>query len=70
MTNEKFSKLFGGPPRQSEARITKREMDIASSIQKVTEKIIFNMASYTKKINWCRKFMFIWWCSIKLCGNN
>ena len=50
MTNEKFSKLFGGPPRQSEARITKREMDIASSIQKVTEKIIFNMASYTKKL--------------------
>ena len=30
MTNEKFSKLFGGPPRQPEARITKREMDIAS----------------------------------------
>ena len=50
MTNEKFSKLFGGPPRQPEARITKREMDIASSIQKVTEKIIFNMASYTKKL--------------------
>jgi len=50
MTNEKFAKLFGGPARKPETKITKREMDLASSIQKVTEKIIFNMASYTKKL--------------------
>jgi len=50
MTNEKFAKLFGGSARKPEAKITKREMDLASSIQKVTEKIILNMASYTKKL--------------------
>ena len=50
MTNEKFSQLFKIKPRISESRISQIHMDIASSIQKVTEKIIFNMAKYTKKI--------------------
>jgi len=50
MTNEKFSKLFGGKARISDSLITQREMDIASSIQKVTEKIIIQMAKYAKKI--------------------
>jgi carbamoyltransferase len=44
MTNSKFSRLFGGPPRLAESEITQKEMDIARSIQKVTEKIIFNIA--------------------------
>jgi len=50
MTNQKFADLFGGKARKPESRITQQEMNIASSIQKVTEKIIFNMASYAKKI--------------------
>ncbi len=50
MTNKNFSDLFGGPGRNPESRITKREMDIACSIQKVTEKIILTMAKYVKKI--------------------
>ena len=37
MTNKKFDELFGGPPRTSEAELTQREMDLAASIQKVTE---------------------------------
>ena len=44
MTNEKFNQLFDGPPRTSEAEITKREMDIARSIQAVTEEIVLRMA--------------------------
>ena len=40
MTNKKFDKLFGGPPRKVESAITQREMDIARSIQVVTEEII------------------------------
>jgi carbamoyltransferase len=36
MTNDKFHKLFGGPPRESEAGLSQREMDLAASIQKVT----------------------------------
>jgi len=46
MTNRKFSKLFKGPPRKSESRITQREMDIAASIQAVTEEIILKMANH------------------------
>jgi len=44
MTNKKFDSLFGGPPRKSEAKLTQREMDLAASIQHVTEEIIVNLA--------------------------
>jgi len=44
MTNEKFNALFDGPPRKSESEITQREMDIARSIQVVTEEIVLRMA--------------------------
>ncbi len=44
MTNEKFDALFGGPARQSESEITQREMDIARSIQVVTEEIVLKIA--------------------------
>lgn len=44
MTNEKFHKLFGGPPRISETDLTQRDMDLAASVQKVTEEIIIKMA--------------------------
>tara|TARA_B100000787_G_scaffold138549_1_gene107427 strand:- start:825 stop:2663 length:1839 start_codon:yes stop_codon:yes gene_type:complete len=44
MTNNKFDKLFGGPPRTSEMKITQREMDLAASVQKVTEDIIIQIA--------------------------
>ena len=50
MTNENFSNLFGGPARKPDSRITQREMDIAASIQKVTEKVIIYMAKYAKKL--------------------
>ena len=44
MTSKEFNKLFGGPPRKSETKITQREMDIAASIQKVTEQIVIKLA--------------------------
>ena len=44
MTNKKFDKLFGSPPRIAESKLTQREMDIAASIQKVTEEIIIKLA--------------------------
>ncbi|MFC1645642.1 carbamoyltransferase [Candidatus Omnitrophota bacterium] len=50
MTNKNFNKLFGGPPRKPESQITQREMDIASSIQEVTEEIMLKMARYVKKV--------------------
>ena len=44
MTNDKFAALFGGPARTSEAEITQREMDLAASIQKVTEIVVMRLA--------------------------
>ena len=44
MTNKKFDNLFGGSPRRSESELTQREMDLAASIQKVTEDIIILLA--------------------------
>jgi len=44
MTNKKFDALFGGPPRTSEAELTQREMDLAASVQKVTEDIVVQVA--------------------------
>jgi carbamoyltransferase len=46
MTNGKFNKLFGGPPRKPEKKITQREMDIAASVQKVTEEIMLRIGRY------------------------
>ena len=44
MTNKKFDALFGGPPRKPETELTQREMDLAASIQKVTEDIVVELA--------------------------
>lgn len=49
MTNSRFAKLFSGPPRKPETEITQREMDIAASIQSVTEDIIMRMANHVHK---------------------
>lgn len=43
MTSDKFHDLFGGPPRTSEDRVTQREMDLAASVQKVTEEVMLRM---------------------------
>ena len=57
MTNKRFNKLFGGPPREAESELTQREMDLAASIQKVTEEIIVklakNIAKETHQKNLC-----------------
>ena len=43
MTNDKFHDLFGGPARQSEEHVTQREMDLAASIQAVTEEVVLRL---------------------------
>ena len=49
MTSRKFHRLFGGPPRKPESRITQREMDLAASIQCVTEEVMLRTARYAKE---------------------
>ncbi len=54
MTNAEFARLFDGPPRDPESSITQREMDLAASIQKVTEDIVLRMARYAKELTGAR----------------
>ena len=44
MTSKKFDDVFGGPPRQPESELTQREMDLAASVQAVTEEVIIKLA--------------------------
>lgn len=46
MTSRKFHDLFGGPPRKPESKLQQKHMDLASSVQAVTEKAIMNMARH------------------------
>lgn len=49
MTNAAFDDLFGGPPRKPESQITQREMDIAASIQAVTEEAVVAVAQHARE---------------------
>jgi len=57
MTNAAFDRLFGGPPRKPESRVTQREMDLARSVQEVTEEAMLRMARHihqeTRERNLC-----------------
>ncbi|MBI4514607.1 MAG: carbamoyltransferase [Deltaproteobacteria bacterium] len=54
MTNERFAALFGGPPRRRETRITRREMDLAASVQQVTEEVVLRMAGHARELTGMR----------------
>jgi carbamoyltransferase len=49
MTNAKFHRLFGGPPRKPESKLTQREMDLARSVQEVTEEAMLRMARHVRR---------------------
>ncbi|MGI9489819.1 MAG: carbamoyltransferase family protein [Geminicoccaceae bacterium] len=49
MTNQRFDDLFGGPPRVSEELVTQREMDLAASVQVVTEEVMIRLARSIRK---------------------
>jgi carbamoyltransferase len=49
MTNRAFDKLLGGPPREPESRLTQREMDLARSVQEITEEVVLKMARYVRR---------------------
>ena len=48
MTSEKFHTLFGGPPREPEGKLTQKEMDLARSVQEVTEEVMIRMARHAR----------------------
>ncbi|MGB7740126.1 MAG: carbamoyltransferase C-terminal domain-containing protein, partial [Steroidobacteraceae bacterium] len=49
MTNERFDALFGGPPRSPESRLGQKEMDLAASVQAVTEEVVLKLARSVAK---------------------
>ncbi len=53
MTNGQFAELFDGPARKPESEISKREMDLARSIQEVTEEIVLRMARHAHETTGC-----------------
>lgn len=50
MTNKKFHRLFGGPPRKPESLLTQHDMDLARSVQEVTEEVMLRMARHIHKV--------------------
>jgi len=57
MTSPKMDSLFGGPPRKAETEITQREMDIAASIQVVTEEIVLKIAAHAQSLTGSRNLV-------------
>ena len=51
MTNKHFDQLFGGPAREPESTVTQREMDLARSVQDVTEEIVLRMARHLREVS-------------------
>jgi carbamoyltransferase len=49
MTGRRFDALFGGPPRPPESKLTQREMDLARSIQAITEEVMLKMAAFAHR---------------------
>lgn len=57
MTNRRFAALFGGPARTPESRITRREMDLARSIQAVTEEVMLNLSRHACEVTGCDRLV-------------
>jgi len=53
MTGKKFDRLFSGPPRKPESDVTQKEMDIAASIQKVTEEVVLRLGRAVRDETGC-----------------
>jgi carbamoyltransferase len=69
MTNRRFEKLFGGPARKPETQITQKDMDIAASIQIVTEEIMLKMARYVNKVTGLDKLCLAGGVALNCVGN-
>jgi carbamoyltransferase len=69
MTNGRFDKLFGGPARRPETKISQKDMDIAASIQKVTEEIMLKMAHHVHKTTGLDKLCLAGGVALNCVGN-
>lgn len=69
MTSSKFHRLFGGPPRQPESKVTQREMDLAASVQAVTEEVMLRMARYAHDITGSKNLVLAGGVALNCVGN-
>jgi len=69
MTNSRFNRLFGGLPRAPETKITQKHMDIAASIQNVTEEVMLKMALHIHKVTGQDKLCLAGGAALNCVGN-
>ena len=69
MTSRKFERLFGGPPRRPEAPLTQREMDLAASVQQVTEEIMMRAARHVHERTGARHLCLAGGVALNCVGN-
>ncbi len=69
MTSARFHQLFGGPPRKPESEITQREMDLAASIQVVTEEVMLRMAKHVYQQTGQRRLVLAGGVALNCVGN-
>jgi len=69
MTNHRFDRLFGGPPRRPESPISQRVCNVARSIQVVTEEIMLRMARHVHEQTGCRNLCLAGGVALNCVGN-
>ncbi len=69
MVSAKFERLFGGPPRKPESPLTQREMDIAASIQAVTEEIMLRAARHVHRLTGMKNLTLAGGVALNCVGN-
>jgi carbamoyltransferase len=69
MTGRRFERLFGGPARKPESPVTQREMDIAASIQAVTEEIMLRIARHVRGVTGSKNLVLAGGVALNCVGN-
>lgn len=69
MTNEKFNKLFGAAPRKPETPLRQRDMDLARSVQEVTEMIMLRMARHAREVTGLKNLCLAGGVALNCVGN-
>ena len=69
MTNDKFARLFGQLAREQESTLTQKEMDLAASIQAVTEEVMVKLARHAKDVTGCKNLCLAGGVALNCVGN-
>ncbi len=69
MTNKRFERLFGGPPRKRESLLRQRDMDLARSVQDVTEEVMLRMTRHIHKVTGLKNLCLAGGVALNCVGN-